>query len=82
MAVNVPKVVIQGFAIWIYTRDERGHRPHVHVLGSDGEVVIVLSDPVCVREARGMKLNEVRRALAVVAENRDQLLFIWSQFNG
>ncbi|MGP6192432.1 MAG: DUF4160 domain-containing protein [Vulcanimicrobiaceae bacterium] len=59
----MPSVVIGGFTIRIYTRDERGHRPHVHAFSGGGEVVLELSDPVAVRKARGMKLSEVRRAL-------------------
>jgi hypothetical protein len=77
----VPKVVIAGFAIWVYTRNERGHRPHVHVFGNSGELVVVLSDPVTVRDKRGMQLSEARRALRVVGEHRDELLALWRQYN-
>ena len=78
----MPKVVIAGFTIWIYTRNERGHRPHVHVFGGSGELVVLLSDPVTVRDKRGMQLSEARRALRVIGEHRDELLTLWRQYNG
>ncbi|MHB8177935.1 MAG: DUF4160 domain-containing protein [Vulcanimicrobiaceae bacterium] len=77
----MPKRVIDGFEIWIYTRDERGHRPHVHVFGNSGELIVLL-DPVDIRENRRMKISEARRALRVVAENRDELLELWRHYHG
>ena len=78
----MPKVVIAGFEIRIYTRDERGHQPHVHVFGNSGQIVIVLFDPVAERGEHSMKESEARRALRVVAEHRDELLALWRKYHG
>ncbi len=77
----VPKRVIGGFEIWIYTRNERGHRPHVHVFGNSGELVVFL-DPVSIREKRGMTKSQGRRAFRVVEQHRDELLELWRHFHG
>ena len=72
---------IDGFVLWVYTRGEHGHRPHVHVFGNSGELVVWL-DPVAERARRGMKLGEARRAMRVVSEHRDELLELWRQYHG
>ena len=77
----MPKREIDGFEIWIYTRDERGHRPHVHVFGNNGELVVLL-EPIEVRDNHGMKISEARRALRVVAENREEFLELWRHYHG
>jgi hypothetical protein len=77
----VPKRVIDGFIVWVYTRDERGHRPHVHVFGNSGELVVWL-DPLSVREKRGMTNSEARRAFRAVADHLDELLEFWRQQHG
>ena len=69
----MPRRVIDRFEIRIYTRGERGHRPHVHARGNSGEIVVLL-DPVSERENRGMKIGEARRTLRVIAEHSDALL--------
>ncbi|MDQ2866413.1 MAG: DUF4160 domain-containing protein [Candidatus Eremiobacteraeota bacterium] len=65
----------------MYLRGERGHRPHVHVFGNSGEIVVLL-DPIGTREIRGMKIGEAHRALRVVAEHRDGLLDLWRNYHG
>jgi hypothetical protein len=79
--VYMPKRTIGGFEIYIYLRDERGHRPHVHVFGGTGELVVWL-DPVRERANRGMKMSETRRALRIVREHRGELLELWRQYHG
>ena len=77
----VPKCVIDGFEIYVHLRGERGHRPHVHVFGNSGELVVWL-DPVSIREKRGMKNNEARRALRAVDGHRAELLELWEHYHG
>jgi hypothetical protein len=65
-----------GLRIVIYVDD---HEPaHVHVIGDgDGEIKIQLSGPDDAPRLvwnKGMKRAEVRRALAIVKEQRDELL--------
>ena len=77
----MPKRIIDGFVIWVYTRDERGHRPHVHVSGNSGGLVVWL-DPLSIRGKGGMKNQEARRAFRSVAEHRDELLALWRRYHG
>ena len=49
------------FEVWIYTRNERGHRPHVHIFYGGAEVVIFIGAQAEVREnPGGMKIKDVR----------------------
>lgn len=71
-----------GLRIVIYTDD---HEPaHVHVFG-DGHAKINLAgldgEPELVW-AEDMKRNEVRRAMAVVTENREMFLARWREMHG
>lgn len=71
-----------GLRIVIFTDD---HEPaHVHVFG-DGHAKINLSGqngtPVLVW-AVDMKRNEVRRAMAIVAEHRQAFLARWRDLHG
>ena len=71
-----------GLRVVIYVDD---HEPaHVHVIG-DGEAKIELSGPDDAPRLvwnKGMKHAEVRRALAIVKEQRDELLARWSDIHG
>lgn len=71
-----------GLRIVIYTDD---HEPaHVHVFG-DGHAKINLTGPDGGPElvwVEDMKRNEVRRAMAVVTENREMFLARWREIHG
>lgn len=71
-----------GLRIVIYTDD---HEPaHLHVFG-DGHAKINLTGPDGGPElvwAEDMKRNEVRRAMAVVTENREMSLARWREIHG
>jgi hypothetical protein len=71
-----------GMRVVIYLND---HEPaHVHVIG-DGETKIELSgtgDAPRLVWNRGMKRADVRQALAIVREQRDELLARWSEIHG
>ncbi len=71
-----------GLKVVIYLDD---HEPaHVHVFG-DGQAKIDLvgtnGSPELVW-ADGMKRNEIRRAMALVADHRDSLLERWKNLHG
>jgi hypothetical protein len=71
-----------GLRIVIFTDD---HEPaHVHVFG-DGHAKINLSGPNGVPDlvwAVDMKRNEVRRAMSIVTEHRQDFLARWSDMHG
>ena len=71
-----------GLRVVIFVND---HEPaHVHVFG-DGEAKINLAWPDGEPDlvwAIGMKRSEVRRAMAVVKEQREDFLAPWSRIHG
>jgi hypothetical protein len=78
----VPQRRLGKFEVWVYTRSERGHRPHVHVFYGGAEVVIFIGPRAVVRENSGMKREDVHEAQAVIAEHHVELLELWRQYNG
>ncbi len=80
----MPTVLRQhGFDVAIRPRDHGP--PHVHVLHSGEEVVILLGvgDVVPrVRENRGMRLRNVRKAMNIVAANNEIFLKDWQKIYG
>ena len=71
------------FEVWVFTRNEGGHRPHVHVFYAGSEVVIFIGPRAEVRENPGaMKLKDVREAQLVVAEHHNELSDLWRRYNG
>lgn len=71
-----------GMSVVIYTDD---HEPaHVHVFG-DGEAKIELQGPGDAPRlvwAKGMGRADIRRAMAIVAEQRVGLLLCWRDIHG
>jgi len=64
----VPQRRLGKFEVWVYTRSERGHRPHVHVFYGGAEVVIQIGPRAQLRENRGgMKIKDVRAAQHLIA---------------
>jgi len=63
-----------GFRVVIFTN---AHEPaHVHVFG-DGEAKVNLVETVELVWAHAMSTAELRRAVRLVAEHRDELLTRW-----
>lgn len=70
------------FRVWVYTSNERGHRPHVHAKSGSGEVSIFIEGGIEIRKISGMSKSDVSKALDVVAEHAEELLGLWSEYNG
>ena len=77
----MPGVEIEGFRIVVNTRDERGHKPHVHVLKGSGKCKIVLDATLTPYDIR-MGKRDVRRARELVGEHFGELVQLWEKFNG
>jgi len=74
---------IGAFRVFFYSNE---HEPeHVHVARDNGEVKIELftanGKPKLV-EAVGMKRSDIRRAMKIVAENRDEFFEAWRAYFG
>ena len=71
-----------GLRIVIYTDD---HEPaHVHVFGN-GQAKINLIEPdgsPALVWAEGMKANDLRRAVQLVRDQREEFLAKWREFHG
>ena len=80
----MPTVLRQrGFEVAIRPRDHGP--PHAHILHSGEEVVILLGvgDIVPrVRENRGMRERNVRKAMNIVIANNDMFLLEWRKIHG
>ena len=68
-----------GFRIMIFTNDHAP--PHVHVFRAGSEAVIEF-DPLLIRDNYRMSRVDLRRAVDLVAANRDALLNAWRQIHG
>lgn len=55
-------IAVEGFRIVVNTRDERGHRPQVHVIQSGTKCKIMLDKTLTPYEIVGMSKSHVRRA--------------------
>lgn len=79
-----------GFEFWVYTAD---HPPaHSHVIrghkqgrGKKSEVLIFIGDestPPTLREVRGMRKADVKRAFGIVIRRQVELLEVWRTIYG
>jgi hypothetical protein len=79
--LEVPRIDIEGFRLTVNTRDEKGHRPHVHVL-KGGEKCKVLLDAIGTPYDIRMSKPNVARARELIVEHFDQLLGWWRKYHG
>jgi hypothetical protein len=78
----VPKISVEGFDLIVNTRDERGHRPHVHVLKAGGKVQIMLDATLLPYKLFHMSRRDVARARELVGERFEKLMGWWVRYNG
>ena len=72
-----------GFEVVIYTNEHPP--PHVHAFNADGEAIINLGDEdtlPLLRAITGMKKKDVRKAFAIIFNNRAFLLEEWRRIHG
>lgn len=77
----MPTILIEaGFRFMIYVHD---HAPaHVHIHGHGGVVEVAL-EPLTLRAVRGnISASEVRHALKIVQNHRDEFLTAWRKHHG
>lgn len=79
---NVPGMELEGFRIVVNTRDERGHRPHVHAIKGKAKCKIVLTRSLAPYDIVRMTAKDVRRARELVADNFGFFLDLWERYNG
>jgi uncharacterized protein DUF4160 len=74
----MPTVFIEeGFRFFFYSND---HTPiHVHVRKGRGEAVFEVEREVELREAVGLKLQELRRAEDLAREHRELIIRKWHE---
>lgn len=77
----MPGIEVEGFRIVVNTRDERGHKPHVHVIKGREKCKIILDDMLQPYDIRMTRQN-VRRARELVGDNFGMLVRLWEKFNG
>jgi hypothetical protein len=78
----MPTLEVDGFRLTINSRDERGHKPHVHVIKAGTKVLITLDESLSPYGLSGMSRRDVTRARELVAEHFGKLVEWWVKFNG
>ena len=78
----MPTLEVDGFRLTVNSRDEVGHKPHVHVIKARAKVLITLDSLLMPYRLTGMKRQDVARARELVAEHFAQLMEWWITFNG
>ena len=73
----MPSIEVDGFRLIVNSRDERGHRPHVHVVRGRSKVVIMLDSTLALHRLHRMRRPDVVRARELVARHLDQLTEWW-----
>ncbi len=69
---------IFGLRFYFYSEE---HLPvHVHVRNSDGRAKIRVQPEVTLIENRGVKPNDVRKALSLVALYKEQIIECWYEY--
>jgi len=76
----MPRIVVEGFVIRVYPDD---HAPaHVHVFRDGSELRVYLRGSRPPEDVHGrMTASDRRRAVAIVAMNRQQLLLLWRRYH-
>ena len=81
----MPRVIeVNGYDVRVYTRDEQGHPPHVHVETADTvHKIMLLDDGVEYHSFKGKKPNrkEMGEAAQIVADHLDPCKAVWRQYN-
>lgn len=78
----MPGIEINGFRLAINTRDEKGHKPHVHAIKSGTKCKIILDGSLEAYDIVKMKKPDIARARELVGDNFGQLMDLWIKYNG
>lgn len=78
----MPSLEVDGFRLVIYTRDERGHKPHVHAIKAGTQCSIRLDDSLEAYDIAKMSRRDVERARKHVGANFGKLVKMWKTYNG
>ena len=67
----------EGFRFFFYSND---HQPiHIHVRKGEGEAVFNIGNEIELREAVGLKVQELRRAEYLAEEHRHLIIRKWNE---
>lgn len=69
-----------GFTYRVYSLDHEP--PHVHVEKGGATLVLEIAPRIAIRDVRGMKANDVRRAVTIAQLERAVLLAKWMEVHG
>jgi hypothetical protein len=70
----MPTLEVDGFRLTINSRDERGHKAHVHVIKAGAKVLITLDASLAPYNLKDMSRRDVIRARELVAEHFGKLI--------
>jgi hypothetical protein len=76
----MPRIVIEGFALRVYTDDH--HPAHVHVFRAGAEIRVYLRGRRPYEKVAGrMSASDIRRALRIVGEHHEERLRLWRKYH-
>ena len=78
----MPGKEFDGFRIVVNTRDERGHKPHVHVIKGRTKCKIFLDRSLVPYDIIRMSQRDVRKARELVGEHFGYFADLWEKYNG
>ena len=65
----MPTLEVEGFRLTVNSRDERGDKPHVHVIKAGAKVRVTLDPTLTPYRVTGMSRRDIARARELVAEH-------------
>ena len=76
----MPGIKVESCRIVVNTRDEHGHKPHVHAIKDREKCKIILDASLEPYDIRMLRQN-VRRARELVGDHFGKLVRLWEEFN-
>lgn len=72
-------IYLFGLRFFFYSEE---HLPiHIHVQNGDGRAKIIVSDMEVV-ENNGIKPKDIKRAIAIIEEYREEIIKAWNEYFG
>lgn len=73
-------LIIFGLCFFFYANE---HLPiYVHLENGDGTAKIVLEPEIELVENNGVKSNDIRRAMTIVEQYKEEFIDKWNEFHG
>ena len=69
--------IYKGYRFFFFSREEK--KPHVHVHCADGEAKFWLTPEVAIAKNYGLSNKQIREALSITKERKDEITDGWKK---